>query len=120
MITGRLNFDGPSTFDPKALTIAPSSHAAARETSALAAAENAPHRTSQNAQLLRLITEAGDLGMSDPEIQKATGWERASICLRRHDLAAFLTPATRRSLSDKGRWCVCWRRKTATEMAVSE
>lgn len=98
------------------LTIAPSVYPQARETSALAAVENLPARGKQNALVLQLITAAGEAGMSDPELEQATGLSRASICLRRHDLRAFLRPAERRAKSKSGRLCVCWRRATKDEM----
>jgi hypothetical protein len=106
----------PFNFDPGALTVAPSPFLEARETSALAAVANVPHRSRQNEQVLALITAAGAAGMSDAEIQQATGLTRQTICLRRHDLRAFLTPATRRAVSPFGRPMCTWRRKTAAEM----
>lgn len=104
-------------FDQAALTVAPSPFLEARETSALAAVANLPLRTTQNTQVLALISAAGADGMSDAEIQAATGLPRQTICLRRHDLRAFLTPAVRRAQSPYGRAMTCWRRKTAAEMA---
>lgn len=103
-------------FDQAALTVAPSPFIEARETSALAAVENLPHRATQNARVLDLITLAGDAGMSDAEIQSATGYSRQTICLRRHDLRAFLVPAARRAVSPFGRSMTCWRRRKAAEM----
>jgi hypothetical protein len=101
-----------------ALVIAPSRFSAARETSALAGAAAQPTRGDRNAQLLALITAAGEDGMSDPEIERATGWSRQSICIRRFDLRGFLVPSTRRAKSPSGRVCICWRRATTEEMAT--
>ncbi len=106
----------PFDFDQAALTVAPSPFIEARETSALAAVANVPHRSRQNEQVLALITAAGADGMSDAEIQQATGLPRQTICLRRYDLRAFLTAARRRAVSPFGRAMTCWRRKTAAEM----
>lgn len=103
-------------FDQAALTVAPSPFLQARETSALAAVANVPHRATQNARILALITAAGPAGMSDVDIQDATGFCRATICARRGDLRAFLTPADRRGVSPFGRSMTAWRRKTAAEM----
>ena len=79
----RLNFDGPATFDPRAMTIAPSVHPQARETSALAAVANQPRRVTQNMQLIALLQQAGERGLADPVIQRLTGWSRQTICARR-------------------------------------
>src|SRR3990167_9656844 len=84
---------GPSEFDAHAVTIAPSSHPAARETSGLAAAENLPRKATQNARILALITAAGETGISDPELQRCTGYLRQSICARRGDLQSLITAA---------------------------
>ena len=103
---------GPLEFDAHAVTIAPSVHPAARETSALAAAENLPRKGSQNAEVLRVITAAGADGLSDPEMARLTGLSRQTLCARRHDLRSLLEPAARR-YRHFGRWCVCWRRVTS-------
>ena len=103
-------------FDAATLTVAPSAFLEARETSALAAVENLPHRATQNARILALITAAGDAGLSDAEIQQATGYCRATICARRGDLRAFLTAGQRRAVSPYGKAMTTWRRKTAAEM----
>jgi hypothetical protein len=80
---------------------------------------NAPNRATQSARILRLITEAGPDGMSDCEIERATGFSRATICARRgFDLRPFLTAADRRDTSPSGRPLVCWRRKSAEEMGA--
>ena len=106
-----------SAVEPSALVVAPSVHPQARETSAIAAVINAPDRATQSARILRLITEAGEVGMSDCEIERATGYSRATICARRgFDLRPFLVPASRRDVSPSGRPLTCWRRKTADEM----
>lgn len=109
----------PFDFDAAALVIAPSPCLGARETSALAAVANLPHRATQNARLLALITAAGDAGMSDAELQQATGYCRATICARRGDLRAFLTAGTRRAVSPYGKTMTTWRRRTATEMEAT-
>lgn len=106
----------PLDFDAAMLTVAPSPFLEARETSALAAAANVPHRSRQNTQVLALITAAGAAGMSDAEIQQATGLSRQTICLRRHDLRAFLTPGDRRAVSPFGRAMTTWRRRRPEEM----
>jgi len=103
--------------DPSSLVVAPSPHPQARETSALAAVQAQKARAGHNARVLELITAAGDAGMSDEEIRRATGLSRQSICLRRFDLRDFLTPAARRDVSPANRPMTCWRRKTAAEMA---
>jgi len=102
--------------EPSLLVVAPSRHAAARETSALAAVANTKARSGDNARVFALITASGESGMSDYEIQCATGLGRASICLRRFDLRAFLTPADRRATSLSGRAMTTWRRRTEIEM----
>ena len=118
MTSPRLDFDGPLVWDPQALTIAPSVHPAARETSALAAVSNQPARANQNTRVLALITAAGETGLSDIEIQSLTGFLRATICARRGDLRSLLTPAATRHTP---RWTTTtytrWRRKTESEMA---
>lgn len=103
-------------FDSRTLVIAPSPHAAARETSALAAVSVQPLRGKQNTVILKLITAAGPDGMSDDELHRATGYLRATICARRHDLAGFITAGVRRAMSPSGRPMTTWRRKTAEEM----
>jgi hypothetical protein len=112
-----LDFDRAEPFDPKSAVVAPSPHLRARETSALAAVEIQGVRGKQNTELLALITASGMDGMSDREIQQATGWPRQTICVRRFDLRAFLTVGTRRDTSTSGRAMTCWRRKTAAELA---
>jgi hypothetical protein len=102
--------------EPSALVVSPSVYPQARETSALAAVGNAKERASDNTRLLALLTAAGEAGMSDQEIQDATGWPRQTICLRRYDLRRFLMPAARRAKSVSNRPMVCWRRRTAAEM----
>lgn len=114
-----LDFDRQEPFDPQAMVIAPSRELAARETSALAAVSIQGVRGKQNTELLALITAAGSDGMSDREIQLATGWPRQTICVRRFDLRAFLTAGTRRDTSTSGRAMTTWRRKTAEEMACA-
>lgn len=97
-------------FDPQALIIAPSVYPQARETSALAAVANLERRATQNTRVLVVIRAAGEAGLSDPEIQRLTGFERSTICLRRHDLRSLLEPAARR-YKHFGRWCQCWKVK---------
>lgn len=103
-------------FDAQTLTVAPSPSMAARETSALSAVSNQPHRGTQNDVILRLITASGRDGMSDYEIQRATGYERSTICARRRDLQSYLTAASRRGKSPFGKVMTCWRRKTEAEI----
>ena len=71
-----LKFDWDAV-DPGALVVAPSVHPHARETSALAAVMAAPDRGTQNATILRLVTESGDAGLSDHELHVMTGYSRA-------------------------------------------
>lgn len=103
-------------FDVSTLTVAPSPHPAARETSALAAVANLPRRATQNAQVLVLITAAGASGLSDEELRQATGIPRHVLTLRRHDLRTLITVADRRAVSPSGRAMCCWRRRTDAEM----
>ncbi len=98
-------------FDAATLTVAPSAHLVARETSALAAAANVPARATQNARILELITAAGADGMSDAELAACTGYLRASICARRRDLAPFITVGARRAVSPWGRPMATWVRR---------
>ncbi len=114
----------PQRFDwdavePSALVVAPSVYPQARETSALAGVVAGKERSVDNTRLLALVTAAGDAGMSDQEIQDATGWSRQTICLRRFDLRRFLIPGARRAKSLSGRPMVCWRRRTADEMEAA-
>lgn len=103
-------------FDAAALTVAASPFLEARETSALAAVAAAPAKARKAAELLRLVDAAGDAGISDPEIARATGWPRSTVCSVRNSVRGFLAPATRRAVSEYGIACVCWRRKTPAEM----
>lgn len=106
--------------DPSALVVAPSVYPQARETSALAAVAAAPDRATQSSAILRLITASGVTGMTDEEIQDATGYSRATICARRgFDLRAHLIPAARRGVSRSGRPMTAWRRRTADEMEAA-
>lgn len=102
----RLDFSTP--WDPNAFTVAPSGCPQARETSALAAVQNAPIRGSQNVQLMQLLEAAGEVGLSDLEIQQRTGWKRQTICVRRFDLRSRLEPATTRH-EQNGRSYTRWR-----------
>lgn len=113
----QLSMDWGGLFAAEALTVAPSAHVTARETSALAAVANSPARASQNARVLELLTAAGDAGLSDHELHVMTGYSRQTICVRRFDLRDLLTPAARRATSPSGRTMTCWRRKTAAELA---
>lgn len=107
----RLDFVGPVTFDAQALTIAPSRHPQARETSALAAVDNQPRRANQNDTILRLITAAGEQGISDPELQRCTGYLRSTICARRGDLRDLIEPAAgRHTPKDTTRSYTRWKR----------
>lgn len=102
------DFIGPITMATKALIVAPSKHVQARETSALAAVANHPHRVTQNQRLRELLKERGEYGgLSDPEIRQITGWERSSICARRADIGVmpsgerWTRPGTKRTYT---RW----------------
>lgn len=94
-----LSFDTVQPFDPHSAAVAPSPHREARETSALAAIENTAtsRRAKQNTAILALIKAAGEHGISDIEIQRATGYPRSSICARRGwDLRSLIEPAAKR------------------------
>lgn len=114
------DFIGPISMATKALIVAPSKDARARETSALAAAGNHQHRVTQNQRLTELLKERGPHGgLSDPEIQKITGWERSTICARRADVGVRSTgerwtnPKTERTYTR-------WRLATADERQADE
>lgn len=110
---GALDFIGPVIFDPQSMAIAPSPHPQARETSALAANENLSRRASQTARLLSIIRNAGEDGISDIELQRATGFSRATICARRGwDLRTVLEPAGRYTDSITKRSYCRWRVKS--------
>lgn len=115
-----LDFIGPITFDTKRLIVAPSKHAAAKETSALAAVANHPHRVTQNMRLTELLKERGQFGgLSDPEIQKITGWERSTICARRADVG--VRPTGERWTNEKSkRTYTRWRLSTDDERRQDE
>ena len=94
-----LSFLQVQPFDPSGMAVAPSRHREARETSALAAIENTAtsRRAKQCATILTLIQKAGELGISDIEIARATGYPRSSICARRGwDLRTLIEPAAQR------------------------
>lgn len=114
------DFIGPISMATKALIVAPSKHAHARETSALAAAGNHPHRVTQNQRLAELLEERGKQGgLSDPEIQKITGWERSTICARRADVG--VVPTGERWTNPKAnRTYTRWRLATAEERRANE
>ena len=98
-----IDFTGPAVFDPSSMAIAPSPHRDARETSALAAIENTAttRRGKQNTAILLLIRAAGEIGISDLELHRATGIPRSSICARRgYDLRTLIEQAGR-YLDDK-------------------
>lgn len=81
------------------MAVAPSPHRQAKETSAIAAIENAQtkRKADQNTRILLLIRAAGEQGISDIELHRATGIPRASICARRgYDLRTLIKPATER------------------------
>lgn len=107
-------FSQPSPiFDPKAVTIAPSRHVQARETSALAALVNLPKKGTQNEMILGLITAAGNRGLSDLELHTMTGIRRQSICARRRDLGELIEPAAdRHTDNNTGISYTRWRRKS--------
>jgi hypothetical protein len=103
---------GRSAFDPKSVTVAPSPHVQARQTSALAGLANLPKRGSQNEMVLGLITAAGDRGLNDRELQQMTGYSRQTLCLRRYDLKALIGPAATRDIDPlTHRQFTRWRRR---------
>lgn len=93
-----LDFIGPSIFDAKSVTVAPSPYVQSQQTSALAGLANLPVRGEQNRTVLGLITAAGNRGLSDRELHQMTGIARASLCARRRDLrlASLIEPADTR------------------------
>lgn len=92
-----LDFIGPAIFDASSLAIAPSVSPQARETSALAANANLSRRATQTARVLSIIRHAGEQGISDLELQRATGYSRQTICARRGwDLRSLIEPAAKR------------------------
>jgi hypothetical protein len=107
-----IDFSGPFAFDPSVMAVAPSEHRDAKETSALAAIENAQtsRKAVQNTRILSLIKAAGEQGISDIELQRATGYPRSSICARRgFDLKTLITAAGRyRDENTKRSYCR-WR-----------
>lgn len=108
-----LDFTGPFEWDAQSMAIAPSPHPQARETSALAANENLSRRASQTARLLSIIKNAGDEGISDIELQRATGFSRATICARRGwDLRTVLTVAGRYTDPNTKRSYTRWKVKS--------
>lgn len=111
------DFTSPFQFDPKAMAVAPSEHREARETSALAAMENAAmgRKANQNARILSLLKAAGDVGLSDLELHRATGYPRQSICGRRHDLRSLLEPSGRYTDPTTKRSYTRWRVKVGVE-----
>lgn len=114
------DFVGPISMAAGALTVAPSRHAEARETSALAAAANHPRRATQNTRLLELLRERGPHGgLSDPEIQRLTGWERSTICARRADVG--VRPTSERWTNPKtNRTYTRWRLATDEERQADD
>lgn len=98
----------PLDFSAKAVTVAPSAFPQARETSALAAIQVQPIRGQRNLLLLQLLKEAGELGLSDIEIQRLTGWPRQTICVRRFDCRSRIVPAETR-YEVNGRKYTKWR-----------
>lgn len=111
-----LDFSGPFQFDPTSMAIAPSKDRQARETSALAAIENTAtsRRANQNTKLLLLIRAAGEQGISDIELHRATGFPRATICARRGwDLKSLIEPAGRYTDDRTHRSYTRWRVKGA-------
>lgn len=106
-----IDFTSSQPFDPTAMAIAPSPHREARETSALAAIENAQsgRKAAQNTKILLLLRAAGAIGMSHFELRRATGYSRQTICARMGwDLKTLIEPAGRykdpESIKSVTRW----------------
>jgi hypothetical protein len=100
--------------------VAPSKDVHARETSALAAVGNHPFRVTQNQRLTELLRSRSDFGgMSDPEIQRVTGWERSTICARRADVGVRST-GERWTNPKTGRTYTRWRLATDEERRQDE
>lgn len=114
-----LDFTAPFQFDPRAMAVAPSEHREARETSALAAIENAAlgRKANQNARILALLNAAGKVGLSDLELHRATGYPRSTICARRgFDLKSLIEAAPTRHQDDyTKRSYTRWRVKGTAE-----
>lgn len=109
----RVRAQMPLDFDAAVLLVAPSPHPAARQTSARAALATAPAKARKSAELLRLLSAAGASGMTDPEIARATGWPRQTVCSTRNAVRSLLEPSGARRPSEYGHACVVWRRRTA-------
>lgn len=110
-----LDFTAPAYFDPQSLAVAPSKDLAARETSALAAMENAAsgRKATQNARILALLTAAGAHGLSHIELHRLTGYPRASICARMgFDLRPLVESCGRHQDAATGSTFTRWRIKT--------
>lgn len=118
MKQGAIDFTGPFHFDVSAMAIAPSPHVEARETSALAAIENAQtgRTLTQNLRLIEILTKAGAKGVADPVIKRITKWERQTICLRRFDVGTW--PAGRWYHPRTKRAYTRWRLATDEEKAT--
>lgn len=113
-----LDFIGPITFNTRALIVAPSKHAQAKETSALAAVANHPHRVNQNTRLIALLEKAGAKGLADPVICRITGWPRSTVCARRADVGVM--PAKTRYKHRNGRTYCRWRLASDEERKALE
>lgn len=113
MNQGALDFIGPITLSTKALIVAPSKHAAAKQTSALAAVANHPRRLTQNQRLTELLEQAGARGLADPIIERITGWSRQTICARRADVGVM--PCAERYKRRNGMTYTRWRLATDDE-----
>ena len=105
--------------DVNTVTVAPSPFAEARETSALAGVAAGKKAGATCALMLQLITEAGEAGISDPELADILKLPRASVCARRNEIRLWLWPSARRVPSPYGRLCVAWRRATEAEVAIN-
>lgn len=113
----QLPIDWDAVEDPRALTVAPSPFPQARETSAIAAVAAQATRATKATRLLELVRAAGAAGLSDPEIARATGWPRSTVCSARNSVRSLLRPSGERRMSEYGQACTCWRLATEEEQA---
>lgn len=111
----QLPIDWDAVEEPRALTVAPSPFPQARETSAIAAVAAQATRATKATRLLDLVRAAGPAGLSDPEIARATGWPRSTVCSVRNAVRSRLRPTGERRASEWGQPCTCWRLATTEE-----
>ena len=85
-----------------------------RQNSALAAIAAAETRATKSRQLLELFREAGDMGLTDKQIERLTGWITGTVLSTRNGLVkAGLVEARSdaRAVSEYARPITIWRRR---------